>query len=67
MSENYIDKIILSTLDSMSKNDWDWPAHWDTKIQHNFLNECLSWLETNEYYEYCDVIKNEKEKIQKEK
>ena len=67
MSENYIDKIILSTLESMSKCNWKWPDHWDEEVCYNFLSECLDWLEHNEYYEYCDVIKNEKEKIKKKR
>lgn len=63
MDENYLDKILLSSVESMSRTKWKWPAHWDKQLKLKFLDECLDWLETNEHYEYCDVIINEKKKI----
>ena len=63
MSENYLDKVLLSSIESMSKEEWSWPEHWDKKLKLKFLDECLDWLETHEHYEHCSMIINEKEKI----
>ena len=67
MEDNYLDKVILSSVDSMSKSKWQWPPGWDKKEKSKFLNECLDWLEKNEYYERCKIIINEKEKLSKKK
>ena len=63
MSENYLDKVLLSSIESMSKEEWEWPSHWSKDLKLKFLDECLDWLETNEHYGYCNMIINEKEKI----
>ena len=65
MSENYIDKIILSSVDAMKKTKYSWPASWNLDLKMNFLNQCLEWLEKNEYYEHCKIIMYEKKKLQK--
>ena len=67
MEENYLDKVILSSIDSMSKSKWSWPIGWDVNIKTKFLNECLDWLEENEHYERCEVIINEKKKLSEKK
>lgn len=67
MSENYLDRMILSSLDAMKKTTYTYPAHWKIKEKHTFLDSCLAWLEKNEYYEYCEVVLNEKKKLQKKK
>ena len=67
MEENYLDKVILSSIDSMSKSKWSWPIGWNKKGKVKFLDECLDWLEQNEHYERCEVIINEKEKLSKKK
>ncbi len=64
MEENYLDKVLLSSIEAMAKTKWSWPEHWNKHLKNKFLNECLEWLETNEHYEYCDTIINEKKKIQ---
>tara|TARA_A200000159_G_C7305775_1_gene332270 strand:- start:248 stop:442 length:195 start_codon:yes stop_codon:yes gene_type:complete len=63
MEENYLDKVILSSIDSMSKSIWEWPSEWSTDEKLGFLDECLIWLEKNEHYEKCEVIVNEKKKL----
>lgn len=65
MEENYFDKVILSSIDSMSKSEWTWPIGWDKNTKSKFLDECLDWLEENEHYERCKIIVNEKKKISK--
>ena len=63
MEENYLDKVILSSIDSMSKSKWRWPSEWSKDEKLGFLDECLNWLEKNEHYEKCEVIVNEKKKL----
>lgn len=63
MEENYLDKVILSSIDSMSKSKWSWPGEWSKDEKLRFLAECLNWLEKNEHYEKCEVIVNEKKKL----
>ena len=67
MEKIYLDKVILSAVDSMSKSKWHWPAEWDKKAKSRFLDECLEWLENNEHYERCEIIINEKKKLSKKK
>jgi|TARA_R100000081_G_scaffold90978_1_gene67532 hypothetical protein len=67
MSENYLNRMMLSSIDAMKKTTYRYPVHWKIKEKRIFLDNCLDWLEKNEYYEYCDVIINEKKKLQKKK
>lgn len=63
--KNYFEKMILDVVMSIKHNEYEWPANWIGIDKLEFLDECLEWLEMNELYEYCTVINNEKEKIQK--
>ena len=63
--KNYFEKMILDVVMSIKHNEYEWPVNWIEIDKLEFLDECLEWLEINELYEYCTVINNEKEKIQK--
>ena len=63
--KNYFEKMILDVVMSIKHNEYEWPGNWIEIDKLEFLDECLEWLEINELYEYCQVINDEKEKIQK--
>ena len=58
MTNNYLNKMIMSAIDDMQTSDWDWPEEWAEADKKRFLNDCLNWLEQNELYERCEIIKD---------
>ena len=63
MTKNYIDKMIISAIDEMEIQTWEWPKSWDSANKKKFLNDCLEWLEENQLYEKCQIIVNAKKKL----
>jgi len=53
---DYTDKLISSAIDSMKTSEWSWPPNWNVKQKKYFLKECLSWLESKQEYERCQII-----------
>tara|TARA_Y100000310_G_scaffold326887_1_gene392423 strand:+ start:952 stop:1146 length:195 start_codon:yes stop_codon:yes gene_type:complete len=64
MTNNYLNKMISSAIDSMQTTDWDWPDGWAESDKKRFLNDCLNWLEQNELYERCEIIKDVQKQLQ---
>ena len=61
---DYTDKLICSAIDSMETSDWTWRSNWTTTQKKYFLKECLSWLETKQEYERCQIILDVQKEIQ---
>ena len=64
MTDNYLNKMISSAIDSMQTSDWHWPSDWIESDKKKFLNDCLNWLEQNELYERCEIIKDVQKELQ---
>ena len=58
MTNNYLNKMIMSAIDDMQTSDWDWPTTWDNSDKQRWCDDCLIWLEQNELYERCEIIKD---------
>jgi len=54
----------MSAIDDMQTTDWDWPEEWAESDKKRFLNDCLNWLEQNELYERCEIIKDVQKQLQ---
>ena len=63
---NYIDKIFIGSINVMKTDDWQWPASWDTEHKLRFLNDSLNYAKQNEFWEQAAIIRDVKEKINKE-
>ena len=50
--------MIMSAIDDMQTSDWDWPTTWDNSDKQRWCDDCLIWLEQNELYERCEIIKD---------
>ena len=64
MTDNYLNKMISSAIDSMQTSDWRWPEEWIESDKKRFLSDCLNWLEQNELYERCEIIKDVQKELQ---
>ena len=64
MTDNYLNKMISSAIDSMQTSDWRWPEEWIESDKKRFLSDCLNWLEQNELYERCEIIKDVQKRLQ---
>jgi hypothetical protein len=58
MNENFINKLLIASINHMKNNDWEWPEHWDTERKLKFLDQCLKYAEDNEFYEQCAIIRD---------
>lgn len=56
--ENFVDKLLISAINHMSTDNWQWPDHWDIERRRRFLNQCLTYAENNEFYEQCAIIRD---------
>jgi len=65
MNENFIDKLLISSINHMKTNSWEWPEHWDTDRKLRFLSQCLKYAEDNEFYEQCAIIRDVQKTIEK--
>ena len=63
MDENFINKLLIASINHMKTGDWEWPNHWDIDRKKRFLDQCLDYAERNEFYEQCAIIKNVQETI----
>ena len=64
MNENFIDKLLVASINHMKTAKWEWPNHWDTLRKQKFLEQCLSYAEKNEMYEQCAIIRDVQKTIQ---
>jgi hypothetical protein len=64
MEENFIDKLLIASINHMKTNSWQWPQHWDMERKQRFLNQCLDYATKNEFYEQCAIIRDVQKTIQ---
>jgi hypothetical protein len=58
MEENFIDKLLITSINHMATDQWEWPHTWDNLRKKRFLQQCLAYAEQNEYYEQCAIIRD---------
>jgi hypothetical protein len=58
MDENFIDKLLIQSINLMKGNKWSWPDSWDADRKKKFLHQCLTYAEENEFYEQCAIIRD---------
>jgi hypothetical protein len=58
MEENFIDKLLITSINHMATETWEWPPAWDNPRKKRFLQQCLVYAEHNEYYEQCAIIRD---------
>ena len=63
MTENHIQKLIISAVDAMKTTEWQWPPSWNSKMKLKFLNDINDWLLERELYEQCEILQNLKNEI----
>ena len=56
--ENFVDKLLISSINHMKTNEWQWPEHWDLPRKRTFLQSCLTYAEQNELFEQCAIIRD---------
>ena len=39
MDENFIDKLLITSINHMKTNSWEWPDTWDDSRKHRFLQQ----------------------------
>jgi hypothetical protein len=61
--ENFVEHLFIRSINIMKTNWWQWPDAWDTQRKLQFLEDSLSYAETNELYEQCAIIRDVKETI----
>jgi len=65
MDENFIDKLLVQSINLMKGDKWSWPETWDDERKLRFLNQCLAYAERNEFYEQCAIIRDVEKTINK--
>tara|TARA_R110000782_G_scaffold13493_2_gene39811 strand:+ start:4590 stop:4793 length:204 start_codon:yes stop_codon:yes gene_type:complete len=63
--DNYITKLMISSIEEIKTNKVNWPGHWKLKDKIKFFDGILVWLEKEQLYEQCQVIIDAKKKIKK--
>ena len=66
MNENFIDKLLITSINHMKTNSWEWPNDWDMERKQRFLTQCLQYAERNEFYEQCAIIRDVETKLNRE-
>lgn len=61
MNKNFIDKLFIESINIMKTDKWEWPDKWTDERKEKFLNDSLTYAETNEFYEQCAIIRDVKE------
>ena len=56
--ENFIDKLLIASINHMANNEWEWPDSWDLTRKKRFLTQCREYAEQNELYEQCAIIRD---------
>lgn len=65
MEENFINKLLVASINHMKTASWEWPKHWDTDRRKRFLEQCLQYATENEFYEQCAIIRDVQKTIDK--
>jgi len=63
MDENYLDKLLITSINHMKTSTWSWPKTWDNAQKLQFLHMCDAYASEHEYYEQCAIIRDVKATI----
>jgi len=63
---NFIEQLFCKSINVMKTNQWEWPHHWNSIKKLNFLDESLNYAIENEFWEQAAIIRDVKEKINRE-
>ena len=58
MEENFINKLLINSINHMKTGNWEWPSTWDLARRKQFLESCMQYAENNEFYEQCAIIRD---------
>jgi hypothetical protein len=58
MDENFINKLLITSINHMKSGSFEWPDKWDDVRKKKFLQQCLTYAEENEFYEQCAIIRD---------
>jgi hypothetical protein len=58
MEENFLNKLLITSINHMKTKSWEWPNTWDNLRKKRFLQQCLTYAEQNEFYEQCAIIRD---------
>lgn len=64
MEENFLDKVLIMSINHMKNNSWTWPDAWDDQRIRRFLTNCMEYAENNELYEQCAIIRDVQAKFE---
>ena len=64
MEENFLNKILIQSINHMKTKSWEWPDAWDLERRKRFLQNCMEYAENNELYEQCAIIRDVQKTIQ---
>ena len=48
MDENFINKLLITSINHMKSGSFEWPNSWDDARKKKFLHQCLTYAEQNE-------------------
>ncbi len=65
MDENFLNKLLIQSINLMGSEEWSWPPQWDDARKLSFLNQCMEYAEKNEFYEQCAIIRDVEKTINK--
>jgi hypothetical protein len=65
MDDNFIDKLLIQSINHMATDIWEWPPKWDDDRKLKFLKSCIEYAEKHEFYEQCAIIKDVEKTINK--
>lgn len=66
MVENFIDKLLITSINHMKNDSWEWLSTWDLEKKYRFLNHCMKYAENNEFYEQCAIIRDVEQKLKEQ-
>ena len=65
MEDNFINELLIRSINCMATKDWSWPPNWDSERKLIFLKQCMDFAEKNEFYEQCAIIRDVEKTINK--
>jgi hypothetical protein len=65
MEENFINELLIRSINCMATDDWSWPPSWTVERKLMFLKQCMDFAEKNEFYEQCAIIRDVEKTINK--
>ncbi len=65
MDENFLNRLLIQSINLMGTEEWSWPPEWDANRKLNFLKQCMMYAEKNEFYEQCAIIRDVEKTVNK--